>query len=109
MTTKEILPIGFAPGIDLLSSLSVGQSDMLSSSAARNLRLIFDSQLALREQVNKLCQFVYLETGGSVQTDRIFLSKPPNPSFPHLFSLDLKTKRFKRTLILTAPIMAILI
>ena len=55
MTTKEILLIGFAPGIDLLSSLSVGQSDMLSSSAARNLRVIFDSQLALREQENKFC------------------------------------------------------
>ena len=31
------------------------------SNAARNLGVIFDSQLALKEQVNKLCQFAYLE------------------------------------------------
>ena len=31
------------------------------SSAARNLGVIFDSELALKEQVNKLCQLAYLE------------------------------------------------
>ena len=31
------------------------------SDAARNLGVIFDSELALKEQVNKLCQLAYLE------------------------------------------------
>ena len=31
------------------------------SRAARNLGVIFDSELALKEQVNKLCQLAYLE------------------------------------------------
>ena len=39
------------------------------SNAARNLGVIFDSHLALKEQVNKLCQLAYLEIRriGSVQ------------------------------------------
>ena len=57
----EILLIGSAPGIDLPSSVGVGQSDISFSSAARNLGVIFDSELALKEQVNKLCQLAYLE------------------------------------------------
>ena len=39
----------------------MGQSDISFSSAARNLGVIFDSELALKEQVNKLCQLAYLE------------------------------------------------
>ena len=50
----EILLIGSAPGIDLSSSLCVCQSDIPFSSAAHNLGVIFDSWLALMEQVNKL-------------------------------------------------------
>ena len=42
----EILLIGSAPGIDLPSSVRV---------------VIFDGELALKEQVNKLCQVAYLE------------------------------------------------
>ena len=61
MTTKHSLLIGSAPGIDLPSSVRVGQSDISFSSAARNLVVIFDSELALKEQVNKLCQLAYLE------------------------------------------------
>ena len=57
----EILLIGFAPGMDLPSSLCVCYSDIPFSSAARNLGVIFDSQLALKEPVNKLCQLAYLE------------------------------------------------
>ena len=53
--------MGSAPGIDLPSSVRVGQRDISFSSAARNLGVIFDSELALKEQVNKLCQLVYLE------------------------------------------------
>ena len=52
----EILLIGSAPGIDLPSSVRVGQSDISFSSAAPNHGVIFDSELALEEQVNKLCQ-----------------------------------------------------
>ena len=59
----EILLIGSATGIDLLSSLCVGHSGIPFSNAARNLGVIFDSQLALKEQVNKLCQLAYLEIG----------------------------------------------
>ena len=64
MTTKdqtEILLIGSAPGIDLPSSLCVGHSDIPFFNAARNLGVIFDSQLALKEQMNKLCQLAYLK------------------------------------------------
>ena len=57
----EILLIGSAPEIDLPSSVRAGQSDISFSSAARNLGVIFDSELALKEQVNKLCQLAYLE------------------------------------------------
>ena len=53
--------MGSAPGIDLPSSLGVGHSDIPFSNAARNLGVISDSQLALKEQVNKLCQFAYME------------------------------------------------
>ena len=65
----EILLIGSAPGIDLPFSVRVGQSDMSFSSAARNLGVIFDSELALKGQVNKLCQPAYLviKKIGSVQ------------------------------------------
>ena len=51
----------FCSGIDLPSSVRVGQSDISFSSAARNLGVIFDSQLALKEQVSKLCQLANLE------------------------------------------------
>ena len=57
----EILLIGCAPGINVPSSVHVGQSDVSFSSAARNLFVIFDSELALKEQVNKHCQPAYLE------------------------------------------------
>ena len=50
-----------APEIDLPSSLCVGHSNVLFSNAARNFGVVFDSQLALKEQVNKLCQLAYLE------------------------------------------------
>ena len=52
---------GSAPGIDLPSSVRVGHCDISFSSAARNLGVIFDSELALKEQVNKLCQLAYVE------------------------------------------------
>ena len=38
----------------------MGQSDISFSTAARNLGVIFESELALTE-VNKLCQLAYLE------------------------------------------------
>ena len=65
----EILLIHSAPGIDLPSSVRVGLSDISFSSAACNLGVIFDSELALKEQMNKLCQLVYLEIRriGSIQ------------------------------------------
>ena len=85
----EILLIGSAPGIDLSTSVRVSQSDISFFSASRNLGVIFDSELALKEQVNKLCQLAYLEIEGSVQSDSIFLWKLVKLSFPLLFSLDL--------------------
>ena len=48
-------------GTELPSSLCVGHSDIPFFNAARNLGVIFDSQLALKEQVNKLCQLAHLE------------------------------------------------
>ena len=58
---RDILLIRSVPGIDLPSSVRVDQIDISFSSAARNLGIIFDSVLTLKEQVNKLCQLVYLE------------------------------------------------
>ena len=55
-----ILLIGSAPGIDFPSSVRVGQIEIFSSSA-HNSGVIFDSELALKEQVNKLCQLAYVE------------------------------------------------
>ena len=45
--------VSSAFGIDL-PSVHVGQSDISFSSAACNLGVSFDSELALKEQVNKL-------------------------------------------------------
>ena len=61
--------------IRLLSRIKM--SDISFSSAARNLGVIFDSELALKEQVNKLCQLAYLEIRriGSLQSDSVFLRK----------------------------------
>ena len=50
-----------SPRRELPSSLCVGQSDIPFFNAARNLGVIFDSQLALKEQMNKLCQVAHLE------------------------------------------------
>ena len=52
---------GSAPGTDLPSSLCVGQNGIPLVNVARNLGVIFDSQLALKKQLNKLCQLAYLE------------------------------------------------
>ena len=86
---SEILLTGSAPGIDLLSSLCVGQSDIPCSNAACSLAIMFDSQHGLKEQVNKLCHLAYWRSGGSVQSGSIFSLKTPKLSFPLLFSLGL--------------------
>lgn len=54
----EILQIGSAPGIDLPSSVCVGQIDIPFCSAARNLGVTFDGELTLK--ANKLCQLADL-------------------------------------------------
>ena len=53
--------IGCAPGTDLPSSVRVGQSDIPSSGAAPKLGVIFEREIALKEQVNEFCQLAYLE------------------------------------------------
>ena len=58
---REILLIGSAPGIDLPSSVHMDQSYIPFSSAACNVSVIFDSELAQKQQVNKLCQLAYLD------------------------------------------------
>ena len=73
----EILLIGSAPGTDLSSLLRVDLRDIPFSSAARKLGVVFHSHLPLKEEVNKLCQRPIRRSGGSVQTDSIFLLKPP--------------------------------
>ena len=75
--------------LELIFLLPYVMSDISFSSAARNLGVIFDSELALKEQVNKLCQLVIWRLEGSVQSDSIFLWKLVKLSFPLLFSLDL--------------------
>ena len=67
----------------------MGQSDISFSSAARNLGVIFDSELALKEQVNKLCQLAYLEIRRIGSIRQYFLWKLLKLSCPLLFSLDL--------------------
>ena len=46
----EILLTGSAPGLDLPSSVRVGQSNISFSSAAHNLGVIFYCELALRNR-----------------------------------------------------------
>ena len=89
MTTKdktEILLIGSAPGIDLPSSLCVGHSDIPFFNAARNLGVIFDSQLALKEEVNKLCHIAYLAIGSIRQYLVVVVLKPPTLVSSHVLS-----------------------
>ena len=86
---KYILPTGSAPDIDLSSSLCVGQSDIPCSSAVRNLGVVFDSQLALKDQGNKLSTLLAWRSGEWVQSDSVLLLKPSKLSFPLLFSLGL--------------------
>ena len=73
---KYILPTGSAPDIDLSSSLCVGQSDIPCSSAVRNLGVVFDSQLALKDQGNKLSTLLAWRSGEWVQSDSVLLLKP---------------------------------
>ena len=87
MTTKQILLTCSAPGIELPSPVRVGQSGISFSSTAGNLGVIFDSELALKEQVNKLCQLAFLEIRRigpirqylSVEATRTLVSSPPVP------------------------------
>ena len=51
----------------------MGHSDISFSSAARNLGVISDSELALKEQVNKLCQLASLEIR-TIGSSRQYLS-----------------------------------
>ena len=60
VTLLRTAPNAFMPS-DSISSICVGQSDIPFSRTARNLGAIFDSQLAMKEQVNKLSQLAYLE------------------------------------------------
>ena len=86
-----ILLIGSAPGINLPSSVRVGQSDIYVSSSARNLGVIFDSELALKEQRTNSVNWLIWRLERSVQSDSIFLWKLLKLSFSLLFSLGLIT------------------
>ena len=63
--------------LELIFFHYVRVSDISFSNAAHNLGVIFDSQLALREQMNKHCQLAYLRSGRLVHSDSIFLLMPP--------------------------------
>ena len=72
--------------------LCVGQSDIPFSSAARNLCVTFDSQLALKEQVNKLCQLALPgDQAGQFNPTLPFILKSARLSFHLLFSPGLTT------------------
>ena len=60
MAAKQIPLIGCAPGIDLLSFVCLGQCDAPFLNAVRNTGVIFDTQLALKQQMNKLCKLACL-------------------------------------------------
>ena len=79
---------GSAPGTDLPSSLCVGQNGSPLVNVARNLGVIFDSQLALKKQLNKLCQLAYLEIRriGSI---RQYLSSETNKTLVSSLALSL--------------------
>ena len=89
---SKILQIGSAPGIDLLSSLRVGQSDIPFPIAVRNLGVIFDIQLALKEQVNKLCPLAYLDIRRVGSIRPYFCSEATQTVFPLLCSPGLITE-----------------
>ena len=46
---------------DLPTSMRVGQTDIPFARSARNLGVIFDNELSMEEQVNKVCQCAYFE------------------------------------------------
>ena len=72
----------------LLSRIKM--SDISFSSAARNLGVIFDSELALKEQVSKLCQLAYLEIRriGSIRQYISVEATKTLVSFPIISRLD---------------------
>ena len=74
--------------IRLLSRIKM--SDISFSSAARNLGVIFDSELALKEQVSKLCQLAYLEIRriGSIRQYISVEATKTLVSFPIISRLD---------------------
>ena len=59
------------------------------SSSARNLGVIFDSELALKEQRTNSVNWLIWRLEGSAQSDSILLWKLLKLSFPLLFSLGL--------------------
>ena len=61
MTTKQILLTGSAAGIDLPSSVHVGQSDIPFSSATHNLGIMFLQWPRTEGTGEQLCQLVYVE------------------------------------------------
>ena len=42
-------------------SITIGQNDICFSRSVRNLGVIFDDKLSMKQQVNKICQSAYLE------------------------------------------------
>ena len=57
----EALLVDTAEKIDPRVKLSVGQSQISFSSSVRNLGVIFDNKLSMRDHINKVCQAAYLE------------------------------------------------
>jgi hypothetical protein len=57
----EALLIDTTRKLDQSLKLTIGQTQMAFSESVRNLGVMFDNRLAMKDQVNKVCQTAYLE------------------------------------------------
>ena len=57
----EALLIDSQNSPNLPLSITIGQNDICFSRSVRNLGVIFDDKLLMKQQVSKICQSVYLE------------------------------------------------
>ena len=65
----EALIISSQKSSSLPQSIQVGQDEIKFVESVRNLNVIFDSKLSMKDQVNKICQlaFLKLRTIGSIR------------------------------------------
>ena len=81
MLTKQSLLMGYAPGIDLPCSLLVGQSDIHFPVLLVTLVYFLTASLHWRNRWTNSVNLLTWRSGGSFQSDSMFLLKPSKLMF----------------------------